>query len=131
MEDEHSKFAWEMVENFRRTLELGGIIKEQCADHLESTKKEWTKIFQEVAELSGKETVALISIGDPEDISTHKVKDLKKLIHSLNYPDIKILEEFLLRSNTLFLYSEFESYFFKCLKFLCLEFPSILNKKVI
>jgi len=35
MEDKHSNFAWEMVENFRRALELGGIIKEQCADHLE------------------------------------------------------------------------------------------------
>ncbi len=131
MDHKYSKFAWEMIESIQRNIELGKIIKNQCGDHFESNNEGWNKISQEIANLSGEETINLISIEDSDDISTLKVKSLKKMINNLNYFNIKILDEFLLRSSTLFLYSEFESYFFKCLKFLCLEFPSILNKKQI
>lgn len=73
------------------------------------------------------------SISDPkkDKIAYQMLKDMEKTLDLVGDMNFKNMKEFLYKSNLIFIFTEFEKFLFKCIKFALLKYPKILDDKVI
>lgn len=72
-------------------------------------------------------------ISDPnkENIAKEMLKDMENTLSLIKDVNSERMIEFLNRSKIIYLFTEFEKYLFKCIKFILLKYPEILDEKSI
>ena len=85
----------------------------------------------EINDIKLDEIERLISDPNKDSVTNELLKDIEKtlfLVKDINYENMK---QFLLKSNLIHIFTEFENYLFNCMRFVLLKHPEILDDKAI
>lgn len=72
-----------------------------------------------------------ISNPNKESVAKDMLKDMKNTLNLIKDVNFERMKEFLNRSKMVYIFTEFENYLFKCIKFILLKYPEILDEKSI
>jgi len=72
-------------------------------------------------------------VSDPNkgNLAKEMLKDMENTLNLIKDINFERMKEFLYRSNIIYIFTEFENYLFKCIKFILLKYPAILDEKSI
>ena len=72
-------------------------------------------------------------VSDPleDNITTEMLKDMENTLNLVKNINFERMQEFLHRSHLIYIFSEFENYLFKCIKYTLMKYPVILDDKSI
>ena len=72
-------------------------------------------------------------VSDPNkgNLVKEMLKDMENTLNLVKDINFERMKEFLYRSNIIYIFTEFENYLFKCIKFILLKYPEILDEKSI
>lgn len=72
-----------------------------------------------------------VSHPNKDNLAKEMLKDMENTLNLVKDVNFERMREFLYRSTMIYIFTEFENYLFKCIKFILLKYPEILDEKSI
>ena len=85
----------------------------------------------EIENIDLNEVERFISTPRKDNYVKEMLKDMENTLNLVKDINFERMKEFLYRSNMIYIFTEFENYLFKCIKFILLKYPEILDEKSI
>lgn len=85
----------------------------------------------EIDDVDLNEIMRLVSDPNKDNIAKEMLKDMENTLNLVKDINFERMKEFLNRSKMIYIFTEFENYLFKCIKFVLLKYPEILDEKSI
>ena len=84
-----------------------------------------------IEDINLNEVERFVSTPNKDNYVKEMLKDMENTLALVKDVSFERMEEFLYRSNMIYIFTEFENYLFKCIKFILLKYPEILDEKSI
>lgn len=85
----------------------------------------------EIDDVDLNEIMRFVSDPNKDNIAKEMLKDMENTLNLIKGINFERMKEFLNRSKMIYIFTEFENYLFKCIKFILLKYPEILDEKSI